>query len=423
MESPPVTLELLRTVGRKLKSSLPSLKALTPGMPRQQSDIPQIPSDLPIDILNLLNPQEPPIEWKKNIAMLRQKAPCKPFIENKAATKSLENAIRKRKAPVTTNFTIEQSTPTASSLPVLKPSLLIRLKGSLTPNDYLTVEKKSLMDATAAINNSIDKEVKKTVEAFEDTSPNFQGEPRACKTSLSRLLTKLPGSTSAHNNTNAPTNIYFSGRMARGPTGDLFPRSGCIFNKSARPVMGSTKPIAAKDILFNGYQYNSIPSSNSYTATATPNDLTGLDLEEYPNNEYIYTGSSFVSKSVSGLANCEATINNTAVQKKNLYGTLPPIAGPADRVQTCDELTMGEVITKRDALLLEKKRGSQAQEEDTGLYSFVSWRRHNKEREGSTVVTEALKIDDTSIKFFPTMLSELTANYSKDLADNVNKNC
>lgn len=422
MESPPVTLELLRTVGKKLKSSLISPKASSPGMPQRQSGISQIPSDLPIDILHLFNPQDPPTDWKTNILILRQKAPHKHFMETKPSTKCLENAIKQRKAPDTTKFTIEQSTSTISSLPAMKPSLLIRLKGSLTPSDYLTVEKNSVLDAASAINKSIDKEVKKIVEAFEDAGLDSLGKPRSCKTSLSRLLTKLPGNTLSPN-TGTSFNTHFSGRTTREPMGKLPSHNRHVFNRSARPIIGSIKSSAAKEIVSNEHQYSSDPSSKMYTVTATLNDITGLDLEEYPDNEYVYTGYPSMPKSINACADSETTIDSTVAQKKNLHKALPQIRGSTDKVQICDALVMGDVIRKRNVSLSEKKPGVQAREDITGLDSFVSWRRNNKEREGATVVTEALKIEDTSIKFFPTMLSELTANYSKDLVDNINKNC
>ncbi len=409
MESPPVTLELLRTVGRKLKSSLASPKALSPGMPPIQSGLSQIPSDLQIDILHLLTPQEPSTEWKKSIAMLRQKGPCKPFIENKAPAKGLENAIRQRKAYDTTKFTIEQSTPAALSLPTLRPSLLIRLKGSLTPNDYITAEKKSLAAAAATINSSIDREVKKTVEIFEERSLNPSRELKTGKTPASRLLAKLP-----ENNTSIDENI--PKKVIRESAKEFLPYRN-IATGSAKPIIGSVKSVITNNALNDGHKFSAVPNKAYTIAT----DLAGLDLEEYPNNKDLYTGSFFTKRPANEFVNCETIVNNTMAQKRDLYGSLSQPTDLLDKMQVYNELTMSEIITKRELPVVEKKRETQG--DVTGLDSFVSWRRKNKEREGATVVTEALKIDDTSIKFFPTMLSELTANYSKDLADNINKTC
>ncbi|EFO63247.1 Hypothetical protein GLP15_3094 [Giardia lamblia P15] len=410
MESPPVTLELLKTVGRKLKRSLTSPKTTSLTPPPIQSEISQMSADLSTDILRLLNPHEPPAEWKKSVAMLRQKGPYKPFIGDKIPTKSLENAIRQRRVSDVTQFTIEQSTSTGVSLPVLKPSLLIRLKGSLTPSDYLTAEKKSLAIAAAAINNSLDKEVKKALEVFEETSFNSPTEPKAEKAPFSRLLTKLRESPSSPNDPRASPDAYFPSKVTQEPTTKSLPFNRHITHGSARPIIRPLKSVVSHEHRFGD------TSNNARTAL---NDLTGLDLEEYPNGKSIYTGSSFVHQPVSTFVDHEFASNSAISQKKNLYGEAHQIVGSVDKAQVYDELTVGEVITKRDVVSLEKKRD--AQEDVTGLDSFVSWRRRNKEHDGTSVVTEALKVDNTSIKFFPTMLSELTANYSKDLVDNINK--
>lgn len=407
-----MTLQLLRTVGRKLKSSLASPKAASPSAPPIQSEISQMSADLSTDILRLLNPQEPPAEWKKSVAMLRQKGLCKPFIENKAPTKGLENAIRQRRVSDTTQFTIEQSASadTSLSVPALKPSLLIRLKGSLAPSDYLTAEKKSLAAAAAAINDSIDKEVKKTLEVLDETGFDSPNGPKTRKAPFSRLLTKLRESPSSQNDSCTSPDAYFPSKITQEPTKKLLPFSRHVAHGSARPIIRSLKSVVTAEHKFN----------NAPTTTCTPlTNLAGLDLEEYPNSKSLYTGLSFVRQPASTLIDHEFAVNSAIPRKKDSCGETHQIVGSVDKIQVYDELAMGEVITKRDIAPLEKN--CDIQKSVTGLDSFVSWRRRNKEHDGASIVTEALKVDTTSIKFFPTMLSELTANYSKDLVDNINK--